>query len=110
MLLTVLTVMLVGGAKAEFQTGNALFEACDPQSRQYPLCLGYVEGITDVLGTLHDTGGDFLGWRACIPENMSAGQAADVVMKRLREDPEQRHLGAATVVASALALAFPCRP
>jgi hypothetical protein len=49
------------------------------------------------------------GWTACIPEGVAKRQIVDVVTKHLRERPQDRHLTAVSIVAEALAEAFPCR-
>ena len=80
------------------------------------ICLGYVEGVADAgeqeaLAGASVTGASTLGiWRWCIPTGTASGQARDIVVKFLRENPAQRHLAAASVVASALQHAWPCRP
>jgi hypothetical protein len=100
-----IAVLPVSSAEADFQTGNQLLAACNQRPRQE--CLGYVEAIADVLLALQ-LGGDLLGWRACMPQTLTSNQAADVVLKHLRDHPEQRHLGAAGLAAQALADGFPC--
>jgi hypothetical protein len=44
-----------------------------------------------------------------MPQTLTSNQAADVVLKHLRDHPELRHLGAAGLVAQALEAGFPCR-
>ena len=80
------------------------------------LCLGYVEGVADAgeqqaLVGANATGASTLGiWRWCIPTGAASVQARDIVVNFLRENPAQRHLAAASVVALALQHAWPCRP
>ena len=80
------------------------------------ICLGYVEGVADAgeqeaLAGASVTGASTLGiWRWCIPTGTASGQVRDIVVKFLRENPVQRHLAAAGVVASALQHTWPCRP
>jgi hypothetical protein len=45
-------------------------------------------GIADVLST-----NAINGYRACLPKNVAAGQAKDVVKRFLALHPELRHLG-----------------
>ncbi len=47
--------------------------------------------------------------RSCIPENVTNGQVSDVVIKYLRDHPEERHILAAILVVKAMAEAFPCK-
>jgi hypothetical protein len=92
-------------------TGNELWSLCtDTQGgvhgSGYWICLGYVQGIADAV----DTPNGLSGWRACRPEGATRGQLQDVVTRWLDQHPEQRHYSAATLVAKALAEAFPCKP
>jgi len=65
--------------------------------------MAYIVGIADALeGNVID------GWRACIPQSVTQGQAKDVALKWLRAHPEKRHFAAAGLVAYALSDAFPC--
>ncbi len=45
----------------------------------------------------------------CIPGKATLGQITDIVGLYLENNPQTRHLGAATLVGLALAGAFPCR-
>lgn len=97
--------------------GDMLYAHClssDTYARG--MCLGYVEGIADAgeqqaLAGASASGASTLGiWRWCIPTGAASGQAREIVVKFLRENPAQRHLAAASIVASALQRAWPCRP
>ena len=44
----------------------------------------------------------------CIPNRVTDRQTTDVVVRYLKEHPEQRHYAAANLVAETLAEAFPC--
>ena len=103
----VLVLLLVSGrATADFQSGSTLLTICQDTARPMDRmqCLGYIQGISDVSG--HNT---ISGWRACGPEDLTGLQAMDIVLKHLREHPEDRHLAASSLVARALAEAFPCK-
>ena len=109
-LLTVLTVvMLAGPARAAFESGDWLWEVCTGTSQDRLVCLGYVTGVADTLIALTGEGKDLNGWRACLSESVTNGQAIDVAVKLLREHPEWRRYTASSLVARALAEAFPCR-
>ena len=86
-------------------TGSKLYSECTSSDNLDQMhCLGYVNGIADVL-----SGNDRVNvFRACLPD-ITTGQAMDIVVKSLRNRPEDRHLPAALLVASAFAAAFPCR-
>jgi hypothetical protein len=89
-------------------TGNTLLEACESKAElQQAFWLGYITGSTDVDGM---NGAAFPERRrSCIPESVSNSQIRDVVVKYLKEHPEDRHLLAEILVVQALAKTFPCR-
>jgi Ssp1 endopeptidase immunity protein Rap1a len=92
---------------AGFFTGNDLWSHCpDKSAFSSGICLGFVAGIADVMGT----GSAILGSKACIPEHGTAAQARDVVKRFLEQHPERRLYFATGLVADALADAFPCKP
>jgi hypothetical protein len=64
-----------------------------------------VTAIADVMK--HQT---VLDWRACGPPTVTSRQTVDVVETYLRAHPEIRDLAASSLVAEALAKAFPCPP
>lgn len=103
--LATLVIPLSGFAADLFFTGNKLYSECTSSDNSDQMhCLGYLNGITDVL-----SGSDRISvFRACLPD-ITTGQAMDIVVKSLRSRPEDRHQPAALLVASALAAAFPCR-
>jgi hypothetical protein len=101
------------GGFATFETGNQLFEECQPSASYYKqgVCLGFVAGVADAMDAAqsswrHET---VTGWRACLPANqVTEGQVQDVAVNFLTRHPELRHYGAVGLVAAALAEAFPC--
>jgi hypothetical protein len=104
--LAVLAVALpLSVARSEFQTGNDLWTLCHQKG---PGCVAYIEGVADVLMPIWAKGGDFSGWRGCLPKETIGGQVKDVFIKFLREHPEKRHFTASSLVSWALAEAFPC--
>jgi hypothetical protein len=96
-------------ARADFATGNILWRFCnDPDPTtwvSYGYCAGYMSGVADIMMQSIPV----FGWRACLPETVSAAQATDVLKQFLNQHPEQRHYAAASLVAKALAEAFPCK-
>lgn len=99
-----------------FVTGYKLLEACEAALKEREsaagkasenACAGYITGIYDV----HEA---FIYWgdmkpKWCAPKSgMKAGQLARVVTKWLRENPQNLHLGAGSLVPNALKQAFPC--
>jgi hypothetical protein len=89
-----------------FMTGNQLLAFCkDPVNRV--TCVAYVEAVSDALGAAALAGmlkKDII----CIPAGVTSGQAADVVMTFLTNDPEHRADTAAWLALVALAKAWPC--
>ncbi len=92
------TAVLAG---AGFKSGNELYSDCSApkSSSDYAFCAGYVAGMTDTLQVPSIV---------CLPEHVTIGQSVDVVMKYLRNNPENRHYAAASVGLAALKQAFPC--
>jgi hypothetical protein len=106
----------VGEARAQeaevraFYNGNQLLAFCESRTeRDVGTCLGIIAGAADMLSEISAPGGNFSGFRACIPKSATAGQARDVVVRELRAHPENRNYTAASLAADALARAFPCR-
>lgn len=93
-----------------FESGNTLADKCRGAAQRevtFPdgICLGYVTGIADVMA-ISPIGRS----RACIPTSgTTKGQMVDIVVKHIREHPEELHYDAASLVAKALSTAFPCR-
>lgn len=92
-------------ASAAFLTGNDIYEYCRAVSPvRFGLCLGYIEGIADVLEV-----GSIFGYRACVPGTVKVEQLRDIVVQFLFRDAAMREVGAVPLVAQALSGAFPCR-
>jgi Rap1a immunity proteins len=93
-------------------SGKDLFENCNGEDADRLLCQAYVVGIADALLLEKSAGSSFAGWDACIPTGptgVKSERLITVVNKMLVEHPELRHLPAATLVATALSEAFPCK-
>ena len=85
-----------------FSVGNKLYSRCSSpnNSLEHVYCLGYVAGATDSLQ---------MDGHICVPDNVTVAQAVDVVMKYLRDHPEDRHFLAPSLADLALRQAFPCK-
>lgn len=46
--------------------------------------------------------------RFCTPDNVTNGQMEDIVVKYLKDHPDERHMLAAILVVKAMTKAFPC--
>src|SRR6516162_6484215 len=103
--------LLVGRAEAQgvvaFESGDQLLAKCD---RSADFCIGFVEAIADAMNAARSSGGTIGGWTACIPSGAMSDQVRDIAMTYLRNHPEQRHASATSLIANALANAFPCPP
>lgn len=111
-MLVALALLLYGPKSAvaynAFFSGNNLLELCNDPSME-GACLEYVAGVADVLSILVEDGSSLNGFRPCVPvAGVKVSQLSDIVVRYLRTHPEERHLTAASLVAKALSLAFPC--
>jgi hypothetical protein len=78
--------------------GAELLQNCESQEAGRSIyCTGYVAGIAAREKAM-----------ACPADAASDSDLRDVALKYLHEHPESRQYGAASVVALALAQAFPC--
>ena len=97
-------------AQATYHYGNELNQWCrDFEQRSNPVtgnaCVIYVSAVADVMAF-----DSVDGFRACIPvKSVTNFQVASATAKFLREHPEKLYASANTVVAAALAQAFPCK-
>lgn len=89
-------------------SGTDLYTWCLSAAQyQVGLCDGYIEGLADVMEERKTVG----GFAACVPAPLrirSTAQLLEPVKQVLASHPEKRDLPATSLVASALAEAFPC--
>jgi hypothetical protein len=94
----------------DYDSGNDLLQKCRDEhesSRQLQMyCLGYVASAIDSHSAWTHWGD--LTTQICLPNGVSRGQLAQVVVKHLKERPEALHQGGGGLVLNALMLAFPC--
>jgi len=81
--------------------GNALLARCSTDDVKG--CFAFLEGFADAL---RESPGDTRP--ACIPDTVSAPQLRDVVIKLLRNEPQNRQQPAARLVMRAFSKAWPC--
>lgn len=104
--------------------GNMLLKACNAAvqyddtgksngtSVDVGYCYGFVEGVRNTLAiwtisakTLHEAGP-----HVCMPsEGIENGQAARIIVKYLKDHPEELHEFAALLAMEAFQNAFPCK-
>jgi uncharacterized protein YqfB (UPF0267 family) len=99
-----IAMCISAGGRADFDTGNTLYAACTKSDRTY--CEGYIAAVSDA--TLQPLG-SVMGFKHCAAAEVTLQQMEDVVTQYLAAHPEQRHLGAISLAAHALAEVFPCR-
>jgi hypothetical protein len=100
-----LAALLVAGA-AEAQRvsnvkGTTLLTACT--SKSVTACDAYVDGFGDAISA---GGKDHA--LACIPVAATGTELRDVMIKYLKNHPEDQHLKAATIASRAFMKAYPC--
>lgn len=96
-----LMLATVAPAQAVFHDGNELHALCEKGDGQR-----YVMGIADAMAHVRNLA--IPASRMCPHPDVQAKQMYDVACKALRENPQDRHLTAASIVWTALAKAFPC--
>jgi hypothetical protein len=100
--LAVVSALALWPSAARAHDGNYLWANCDSREDAKQLyCLAYITGVSDAVRIA----GSF-----CPPDNATYGQSKDVVIKYLRDHPEERHYAAAFLVGYALGSVFPCKP
>lgn len=103
------------------RTGNDLLEMCryvDKPVNDQPVgekaltlsCLNYTSGFMDGLLAGSIVASKHGKPLVCPSEEVTPQQVASVILKYLREHPEDRHEDALGLVYVALAHAFPCKP
>jgi hypothetical protein len=104
-----LVQVMSGGAKADFTSGNELWDFCqgdEPGSVKDTFCISYVIGAAEALVALQQakqTGPEY-----CLPPHVQRRQVSDVVKLFLRDHPENRQNTAVSLVMLALKEKFPC--
>jgi hypothetical protein len=91
-----------------FENGNDLLRICQSHvEADKSACSAYVEGVMDSIVVLQGWG----TWKfqaVCISENVINGQARDVVVKYLVENPAERDHPAAALIMEAVTAAWGC--
>lgn len=95
--------------------GNWLLGLCESNRPEHlGMCFGYIDGFSRGF----ELGGLVLGDRArnndrsypryCIPEGVTGQQLRDIVVRHLRQHPEERHIFFGQIIWDALWRAYPC--
>jgi hypothetical protein len=85
--------------------GNRLIQLCTSDDLGY--CAAYVRGAADVVRFWQYVQPDVM--TGCIPAQADAKQIIDVVLKFIRESPQDRHNAGAVIIAMAAVNAWPCK-
>jgi len=95
-----------------FADGNSLLKNCKALDSQdtrnlmgIGLCAGYLQGVSDLNGFYEVSK---LPTFFCMPDKVSYGQKAKVVIKYLEDHPEKLHEIDGGLVLSSFVDAFPC--
>ena len=106
-----LTFLWSSPVPAVRHSGNSLLKLCTETADMYPfvqysMCIGYIQGVMDHDQVRAD-------WKKtlktfCVPNDVTNGQLRKVAMNYLNDYPEDLHLNAASLVATALYEAYPC--
>jgi len=86
-----------------FETGDELYGWCSTPDR-IALCQAYILGVADSLAN----GDSVAGFRACFGHDADVNHLQDTVVEFLYRHADQRHYGAASLVAAALADKYAC--
>lgn len=104
--LALFNATFVQAQNGSFVGGNELYKWCTtPQAEG--LCFSYIKGVSDLIDTFQETNKSAKA--ICVPNGVTISQMKDIVMKRLVQHPEIRHLSASSIVWTALVEVWPCR-
>jgi Rap1a immunity proteins len=100
----------------KFKTGNDLLSDCEkpPGGVDFPFCVAYITGAVDMIGGLQgavSTTDQHSFWKlrsVCLPTEATVQQIVDVVLKYMKENPEERADGASWIVTRAMVQAWGC--
>lgn len=109
--LVIIACFLAAPAAAEekaraFRDGNSIYEICSTNTpTSTAQCVSYTLGAMDMLLAFQSVGSEAM---FCLPEKARPQQLSDILVKHLRDHPEERHFSAAGAMISAMSNAFPC--
>ena len=104
----ILSCVLVREAKADFTSGNELWDACSADAQKEPekaiFCTSYILGAGETFQVLQVAN----QVSYCVPPKVENGQVIDVVKLYLKDHPESRQYSSPTLIMLALKEKFPC--
>ena len=101
-------MFVVAPARADVMSGKELQGFCAAhQASNFDMgtCLGYITGIADAM---HRSNVNIYGWRACMGDDVTVERMHNSVVNFLNANPQFLDLDADSLVARALADAYPC--
>jgi Rap1a immunity proteins len=105
----ILSSLLIMEAKADFTSGNQLWDACAADEHKEPVkamfCTTYILGAGETFQVLQVANQVRF---YCVPPKVENGQVIDVVKLYLRDHPESRQYSSPTLIMIALREKFPC--
>ena len=111
--LSILIASIMGQPSAQAnQSGNEIREVCQISSRGPKTELevakatyweGFVEAILSVGQRLHEPD------RFCVPDGVTGGQATNLLLKYLNDNPDKAHRPAETLAITAFWKAWACK-
>jgi hypothetical protein len=100
-----LSCLLASEARADFTSGNELWDACQANLATEPIkktfCIAYIVGASETFRGL-------VGGYYCLPGNVPNGQLIEIVQLYLRAHPEKRQDSAPTLIMLAFKDKFRC--
>ena len=110
---SIMACLLVGEARADFTSGNRLWDACQANDKanvndavKAIFCTSYILGAGETFQALQVA--KQIRYY-CVPDKVENGQVIDVVKLYLRDHPETRQFSAPTLIMRALKEKFPCQ-
>ena len=104
MLAMLMVFALMGESRAEEFTGNKLKALCEVE----PVCLLYIKGWLGGFNTALVMNGIKKSKQICIPYNSNSNQLTAVLIKYMKNYPEELHKPAFIMPLKAFEEAFPC--
>ena len=104
---TIVLVPPTPSAAQHIRDGNGFLSNCEaPKDFGRVGCLAYVIGMHDMAGFLWQSGRVIP--EVCPPESVTMTQYSDILVKYLKDNPEQRHKPTGELFWIAASMAYPC--
>lgn len=98
-IIAIFLTLAAGSANAAYITGNVLFdELTSSETIAQVSAMSYIFGVADSNNQT----------KFCIPDGVTGRQLKDIVLRKLMDNPSQRHYAAHSIAVIALRETFPC--